>query len=159
MDEKEKLKKELRLILSISEKYNLCDDRVVKKLNELLKAKNDFSTSLGKKYMAHLLDVENGSSSKNCFICNKEHATDRVICNSCMQKYSGGKMHIFGQEIENIATHIDDKMAKADAETVKEIKQENKVTEQEILKDDGNGETIRVGDIVEKDLKALGFKY
>ena len=59
MDEKEKLKKELRLILSISEKYNLCDDRVVKKLNELLKAKNDFSTSLGKKYMAHLLDVEN----------------------------------------------------------------------------------------------------
>ncbi len=98
MDDKAQLKKELLFILGISEKYNLRDDRVVARINQLLESRADLNTSLGKQYRERLRSIQQGTNDEKCFICKRNSADDRVICVSCMQKYSNGNKHIYGQQ-------------------------------------------------------------
>lgn len=97
MDDRDLLKKDLIFILGVSEKYDLRKDDYVRKLNILLKTRSDLNTTLGRKYRERLQAIEEGKNVDKCFICDKNPAADRVICDSCMEKYSFGKKRIYSE--------------------------------------------------------------
>ncbi len=121
MDDKEQLRKELNLILTASEKYDLTNLNSLKKLLAFYESKGSLKTTLGKKYIERLKDISNGGADDKCFICKSNTAADGIICTSCMAKYSNGQKQIYSNKEKVTDTAPRTEEAK---ETDKDIGQE-----------------------------------
>lgn len=92
-EEKTKLlKKELHFITNISSKYDMNKPSEAARIKRALSKDGDmFKTSMGTVYSQRLDEIIGGLPVSMCCLCSKEEAVDKVICRSCMKKFSGGK--------------------------------------------------------------------
>ena len=109
MDDKEQLKRELNIIIGVSEKYDLRNVSNVKKLRTYYETKVELKTSIGKKYLNRLCELEDGADICLCIICKTNIAADGVICPTCMEKLSHGKRFIYSQRENSEASTVNDK--------------------------------------------------
>lgn len=83
-------------ILKLSARFDMNNKSNVNKVINYISSKNMMTSTVGKKYVQRLTDISKGKSTEelNCIFCNKNLSADGIICESCMERYSGGRLKI-----------------------------------------------------------------
>ncbi len=83
-------------ILKFSARIDMNNKSNVNKVINYITLKNMMISTVGKKYVQRLTDISKGKSTEelNCIFCNKNLSADGIICESCMERYSGGRLKI-----------------------------------------------------------------
>ena len=154
-EEKTKLlKKELHFITNISSKYDMNKPSEAARIKRALSKDGDmFKTSMGTVYSQRLDEIIGDLPVSMCCLCSKEEAVDKVICRSCMKKFSGGKQ--FFTEIaakeesvaeEAVAEEAVTEETAAEKVTAKElVVEEETVAEETTVAKTPTTETIEAG--------------
>lgn len=135
-EEKTKLlKKELHFITNISSKYDMNKPSEAARIKRALSKDGDmFKTSMGTVYSQRLDEIIDDLPVSMCCLCSKEEAVDKVICRSCMKKFSGGKQ--FFTEIAAKEESVAEEAVAEEAVTEEAVTEETvaeKVTAKELV--------------------------
>lgn len=89
-------KQDIVNILRFSSQYEMGIPENSKKIFAYIKSKGIMTSPIGKLYVQRIAKISTGTEAKNCMcmFCNKKKSVDGVICNDCMEKFSGGKLKI-----------------------------------------------------------------
>lgn len=112
----EEVKRDIANIIRISSKYDMRKPENVDRIIDYSLRNNLMGSSVGQEYINRLNEISNGSlSNKKCIFCKANESADGVVCNECFDKFSAGKLKIFGEnEIDEIAKEANSKNTSAD---------------------------------------------
>lgn len=90
-------KKDIAIALKYSSQYNVKSKNVAKKMLTSITAKNLMTSPFGQKYVNRLEEISNGVeiSKCTCLLCNQYPSVDGIICESCLVRFSGGKLSFY----------------------------------------------------------------
>lgn len=85
-EDKEALKKDLRLILRMDEKLNYKDKDAVKMIYDAIQERKALTTKVGQRYVSRLEQILAGEENTKCIFCGEETNASSVICPQCIPK-------------------------------------------------------------------------
>ena len=107
MDEnKEALKKDLRLVLQINAKLDYANQEEVKKVYAAITEKNIVSTSVGKKYAYKLKQIINGNEKYSCMFCNTVITEKSLVCKTCLNRLLAKRVENETNKVETITQNL-----------------------------------------------------
>jgi hypothetical protein len=86
-EDKALLKKDLILVLKLNSKFNYGNIEEVQKIYDALTKQDILTTSVGKRYLAKLKQILNGTDSYSCMFCNAQTTQESIICKECLAKF------------------------------------------------------------------------
>ena len=95
MDDKvDTRKKDMVNILKFSSQYNISNPATAKKINDFIETQNTMTSPIGLAYKERLTKLAGGLRVEECkcLFCRNNASKDGILCEECMNRYSGGKL-------------------------------------------------------------------
>ena len=107
MSTKEDLVNDINIVVSMSSRYDMSIPANAERYFGYFTQKKSFKTDIGNQYLTRLQQISTSTSPSTCFACKRNRAFDRILCESCMQKYSRGQKDFYGKKETNAFSALD----------------------------------------------------
>ena len=98
-------KKDIKVIIDLLREFDHSRDEGANKAREITDQASQFISDVGLRYKERVKNIcNNNEDSRACIICMKKYAKNRVVCNSCMDKYK----KITLNPLDNFAETVDE---------------------------------------------------
>ena len=100
MSVKEELVFDINMVMSVSSDLDIRQPSIAQKCLKYFEKKHILKSPVGRQYMYRLKQISDCSAPETCFVCKDNIAYDKVLCTSCMEKYSHGLKSFYKEKIE-----------------------------------------------------------